>query len=233
MNPIRHTQSFLFAGPIMLLMGLIAIWASPPFALDGVVQIHDPSTIMQCDGKYYTYGTGSGALVSDDGWTWRRGVTRVCGRLWQRSGPRRHPHRRPLLPVYLAAARMIWSKTLDPDSPDYKWEDGGIVASKEGPDDFMNPIDPGAPSGSRREAVAHLRFLFRLYPCRPARPQDRQTRRSERQARKHRDQLRSVGIDLSRRLVLPAGHSRQLLSRRRLRLQHPRRPRKKTYRPVP
>jgi arabinan endo-1,5-alpha-L-arabinosidase len=38
---------------------------------------------------------------------------------------------------------MIWNKTLDPQSPDYKWEDGGLVASTEGPDDFCNPIDPG------------------------------------------------------------------------------------------
>ena len=45
--------------------------ASPVFALDGQVQIHDPSTIVQCDGKFYTCGTGGTTLVSDDGWTWR------------------------------------------------------------------------------------------------------------------------------------------------------------------
>jgi hypothetical protein len=55
-------------------MGSIAVCASPPFALDGQIQIHDPSTIVQCDGKFYTYGTGGSCLVSDDGWTWRRGV---------------------------------------------------------------------------------------------------------------------------------------------------------------
>src|SRR5436305_12949530 len=43
-------------------------------ALDGQINIHDPSTIVVCDGKYYLWGTGGGALVSDDGWTWRRGV---------------------------------------------------------------------------------------------------------------------------------------------------------------
>src|SRR5207237_7098290 len=48
---------------------------SRAFALDGQVGIHDPSTLIQCDGKYYTYGTGGSSLVSDDGWTWRRGVT--------------------------------------------------------------------------------------------------------------------------------------------------------------
>ena len=44
-------------------------------ALDGTVNIHDPSTIAACNGKFYTYGTGGNALVSDDGWTWRRGTT--------------------------------------------------------------------------------------------------------------------------------------------------------------
>ena len=43
-------------------------------ALDGQPGIHDPSTIVVHDGKYYTYGTGAGLpiSVSDDGWTWRR-----------------------------------------------------------------------------------------------------------------------------------------------------------------
>jgi arabinan endo-1,5-alpha-L-arabinosidase len=145
MKPIRRTRSFLVAGIIMLLMAFIAVWAAAPFALDGVVQIHDPSTIMQCDGKFYTYGTGSGALVSDDGWTWRRGVyPRSAGGFGSGAAPDViHIGDRYYLYVTAGGIRMIWSKTLDPNSPDYKWEDGGIVASKEGPDDFMNPIDPG------------------------------------------------------------------------------------------
>lgn len=28
----------------------------------GTPYIHDPSTIMECDGKYYTFGTGGGGL---------------------------------------------------------------------------------------------------------------------------------------------------------------------------
>ena len=27
------------------------------FALDGQIGIHDPSTIMRCNGRFYTYGT--------------------------------------------------------------------------------------------------------------------------------------------------------------------------------
>src|SRR5687767_15833910 len=41
--------------------------------------IHDPSTIIECDGKYYTFGTGSGGLISEDGWTWNGGGVRPGG----------------------------------------------------------------------------------------------------------------------------------------------------------
>ncbi|HOW73105.1 MAG TPA: hypothetical protein PKY77_21115 [Phycisphaerae bacterium] len=57
---------------IMFAMRAVAVWVSPAFALDGQVQIRAPSTIVPCDGKYYTFGTGGSCLVSDDGWTWRR-----------------------------------------------------------------------------------------------------------------------------------------------------------------
>jgi arabinan endo-1,5-alpha-L-arabinosidase len=120
--------------------------ASIALALDGQFGIHDPSTVVMCNGKFYTYGTGGSALVSDDGWTWR---------------PSARPARTGLAPdvihigdryyMYVAAnigaqpkaaINMIWSKTLDPDSPDYKWEEGGVVASSDGVED-SNAIDPG------------------------------------------------------------------------------------------
>jgi arabinan endo-1,5-alpha-L-arabinosidase len=85
-------------------------------------------------------------LVSDDGWNWRRGI---------------QPSRSGLAPdvihlgdrYYMFVARnvgaqpraevnMIWSKTLDPNSPNYKWEEGGVVASSDGAED-CNAIDPG------------------------------------------------------------------------------------------
>ena len=41
---------------------LLSLWASvPAMALDGEAYIHDPSTVMRCDGKFYTFGTGGGA----------------------------------------------------------------------------------------------------------------------------------------------------------------------------
>jgi arabinan endo-1,5-alpha-L-arabinosidase len=133
-------KSYLLAAAILPL-------ASPAFALDGQVQIHDPSTIMRCDGKFYTYGTGGSSLVSDDGWTWRRGVT-----------PARSGMAPDVIPIgdryYMYIARnvgaqpradinMIWSQSLDPSSPDYKWGEGGVVASSDGVED-CNAIDPGA-----------------------------------------------------------------------------------------
>jgi arabinan endo-1,5-alpha-L-arabinosidase len=125
---------------------MVLALVSAVFALDGQPGIHDPSTVIQCDGKYYTFGTGGSALVSDDGWTWRRGAT---------------PSRRGMAPdiihigdryyMYIAAnigaqpkaaINMVWSKTLNPDSPDFKWEEGGVVASSDGVED-CNAIDPG------------------------------------------------------------------------------------------
>ena len=56
------------------LIAAVLTLASPVFALDGQIGIHDPSTVIQCDGKYYVWGTGGNPLVSDDGWTWSRGT---------------------------------------------------------------------------------------------------------------------------------------------------------------
>ena len=50
------------------------VLVSPLLALDGDPGMHDPSTIVVHDGKFYAYGTGGGLpiSISDDGWTWRR-----------------------------------------------------------------------------------------------------------------------------------------------------------------
>lgn len=128
------------------LSAVILALTSLTFALDGQIGIHDPSTIVLCDGKFYTFGTGGSSLVSDDGWTWTRGVA---------------PGRRGMAPdiihigdryyMYVsanigaqpkAAINLISSKTLDPNSPGYKWEEGGVVASSDGIED-CNAIDPG------------------------------------------------------------------------------------------
>jgi len=93
------------AAAILLLPGLA-------LALDGQVQIHDPSTLVRCDGKYYTFGTGGTTLVSEDGWTWARGV-RPAGADWLPTSSRWATGITYVARNIGATRRhqMIWSKT--------------------------------------------------------------------------------------------------------------------------
>lgn len=128
------------------LFAIFLLRATSALALEGHVVIHDPSTVVACVGKLYTYGTGGSSLVSDDGWTWRSGTA-----LPRRGLAPDVIHLGDRYYVYVAAnigaqpkaaVNMIWSKSLDPSSPDYKWEEGGVVASSDGIED-SNAIDPG------------------------------------------------------------------------------------------
>jgi arabinan endo-1,5-alpha-L-arabinosidase len=124
----------------------VLVAVSVASALEGDVGIHDPSTIMLSNGKFFTYGTGGSALVSDDGWTWRRGATLPRRGLAPdviHIGDRYYAYDAANVGAQPRAdINMMWSKTLDPDSPDYKWEEGGVVASSDGVED-SNAIDPG------------------------------------------------------------------------------------------
>ena len=137
---------------------------SPLVALDGDPGMHDPSTVIVHDGKFYSYGTGGGlpVSVSDDGWTWRRSgtlmqavpggrpgqevLTRGGNNTWApdviRSGDRYFVYYSAPGTQPKAAIGLLVGKTLDPNSPDYKWEDGGPVVWSDGVED-SNAIDPG------------------------------------------------------------------------------------------
>jgi arabinan endo-1,5-alpha-L-arabinosidase len=85
-------------------------------------------------------------LVSDDGWTWRSGTAPSITGLAPdviHIGDRYYLYvaTQPVQPV--ADNHLLSTKSLDPASPDYGWEDGGIVASSDGIED-CNGIDPGA-----------------------------------------------------------------------------------------
>ena len=130
---------------IFMLVATVFIRDSLVFAVDGEIRIHDPSTVIFCDGKYYTYGTGGASLVSDDGWTWRRGTP-----LPRRGVAPDVIHIGDHYYLYIAAnsgptkaeINLLTNRTLDPASPDYRWEEGGVVASSDGVED-CNAIDPG------------------------------------------------------------------------------------------
>ncbi|MEO5943562.1 MAG: family 43 glycosylhydrolase [Ferruginibacter sp.] len=109
--------------------------------------IHDPSTIVECDGKYYTFGTGGGGLISADGWIWHGGGVRPGGG----AAPDAIKIGNRYLVVYGAtggasnhkgAILTMWNKTLDPGSPDFKYTDAVVVATSDGYEE-CDAIDPG------------------------------------------------------------------------------------------
>ena len=110
--------------------------ASPAFALDGQINIHDPSTVTECDGKYYTFGTGSGGLISDDGLTWRSGAVRPGGGV---APDVIHLGDRYLVSYAGTGVHTMWTKTLDATSPDFKYEDDTVIVTG---DLDCNAIDP-------------------------------------------------------------------------------------------
>ena len=122
---------------------------SPLKAQIGAPYIHDPSTIAECDGKYYTFGTGGGGLISEDGWTWNSGAERPGGG----AAPDVLKIGNRYLCIYGAtggglggghAGRILtmWNKTLDPKSPDFKWSEAVEVCASDGMED-QDAIDPG------------------------------------------------------------------------------------------
>jgi arabinan endo-1,5-alpha-L-arabinosidase len=127
---------------------LLLCLSCPALALDGEPYIHDPSTIMQCEGKYYTFGTGGGGLISEDGWTWRSGAVRPGGG----AAPDAMKIGDRYLVIYGATGGglggghngrilTMWNKTLDPNSPEFKYTEAIVVASSDGIED-CDAIDP-------------------------------------------------------------------------------------------
>jgi arabinan endo-1,5-alpha-L-arabinosidase len=111
--------------------------------------IHDPSTIMECDGSYYTFGTRGGGLISRDGYRWDSGGVRPGGGA--------APDVIKIGERYLVAygstggglggghdgkINTMWNKTLDPASPDFKYSEPIVVASSANMED-NDAIDPG------------------------------------------------------------------------------------------
>lgn len=135
-----------------LLLGSIAtlsMSATTGYALDGAPYIHDPSTIMKCDGRYYTFGTGGGGLISEDGWTWKGGAVRPGGG----AAPDAIKIGDRYLVAYSAtggglggghAGRVLtmWNKTLDPNSPDFEFSEPIEVAHSLDDED-CDAIDAG------------------------------------------------------------------------------------------
>jgi arabinan endo-1,5-alpha-L-arabinosidase len=132
-----------------IIMGATALlslsFAETVMAQVGKPFIHDPSTIAESDGKYYTFGTGSGGLVSDDGWNWSAGGVRPGGGVAPdiiKIGDRYYvAYAKGAGSDHASNVYVMWSKTLDPKSPDFGFKDETLVASSSGLED-CDAIDP-------------------------------------------------------------------------------------------
>lgn len=130
-------------------LALFGLSLATSFAQVGQPFIHDPSTIVECDGKYYTFGTGGGGLISEDGWNWSGGAVRPGGG----AAPDAMKIGDRYLVIYGATGGglggghngrilTMWNKTLDPKSPDFKYTEAIEVAASDGLED-NDAIDPG------------------------------------------------------------------------------------------
>lgn len=136
-------KNFYIGAAALLLMSQAA------FGQIGEPYIHDPSTIVECGGTYYTFGTGGGGLMSSDGWTWNGGAVRPGGG----AAPDAMKIGNRYLIVYGTSGgglggghsgriMTMWNKTLDPKSPDFKFSDPVEVTNSTVNED-CDAIDPG------------------------------------------------------------------------------------------
>ncbi len=136
-----------------ILLGLTALICSgiscKVSAQTGEPYIHDPSTIAECDGKYYTFGTGSGGLISTDGWTWSGGAVRPGGgaapdvlKIGDRYLIAYSATGGGLGGGHAGKVLTMWNKTLDPNSPDFAYSEPIEVAHSLDDED-CDAIDAG------------------------------------------------------------------------------------------
>lgn len=126
------------------------------------VGVHDPSSIVKCDGEYWFFSTGTGVSSwrSKDLRTWQRGprvfpempdwVTEVVpgqrGHFWAPDVIRIDDRYVLYYSVSsfgknTSAIALASTPTLNPDDAAFGWTDQGIVIQSSGEDDF-NAIDP-------------------------------------------------------------------------------------------
>jgi arabinan endo-1,5-alpha-L-arabinosidase len=142
-------KKYIMGAATLLMISNIASAQSSGTSREGKPFIHDPSTIMYCDGKYYTFGTGGGGLISEDGWTWNQGAVRP--------GRGAAPDAIKIGDRYLIAysstggglggghagtVLTMWNKTLDPNSPDFQYTEPVVVAESL-VDEDCDAIDAG------------------------------------------------------------------------------------------
>lgn len=157
---VRRAGRACRLGQLLILWSVIAI--TPEVAIARQVSIHDPVMAKQGD-TFYLFGTGPGIAVysSTDLKTWkRRGavfpgepawakqvVPSFDGHVWapdivQHNGKYYLYYSVSAFGKNTSAIGVATNRTLDPDSPDYRWEDQGMVLRSIPNRDLWNAIDP-------------------------------------------------------------------------------------------
>lgn len=138
----------LLAAAFAMVPAALMAQSNPITQMDGEPYIHDPSTIVESDGKFYTFGTFGGGLVSADGWTWKSGPVRPGGGVapdviklgdryyvaWAVGGGGMNGGHK-------SDVKIMWTKSLDPASKDFGFHEIGTVASSDGVE-LADAIDP-------------------------------------------------------------------------------------------
>jgi beta-xylosidase len=157
---------------VCLAMLCLLLTSSTGNALEGDLRVHDPSTVVACEGKYYVFSTGPGIpiLSSDDGFTWTRSghvfdkvpdsvhsvVPKNDGRLvWAPDVIRLNGAYYLYYSISswgsnVSAVGLLTNPTLNDKDPNYKWTDRGLVVNSVAGEN-LNAIDPGvmqAPDGT-------------------------------------------------------------------------------------
>lgn len=166
----RSVAPSIFMKQLPVIATVLAAATISAFGLDGRPETHDPSTVIECSGKYYNYSTGANIpmMTSDDGWTWRQGGSVLTNLPGGRPGQEVVSHaggnggNNAWAPdvikvgdnyfmyyalsgsAHRACVAMVYNKTLDPASPEYQWHDGGPIAWSLGDGmEELHAIDPG------------------------------------------------------------------------------------------
>lgn len=118
---------------------------------------HDP-VAAYCDGRYYVFTTGMGVMSSDDleNWRFEKPVFEETPQWAKDKGFRWMPwapdiqYHNGLWYIYysysvfgrnISAIGVATNKTLNPESPDFKWEDQGMIVESIPGRDEWNAID--------------------------------------------------------------------------------------------
>jgi arabinan endo-1,5-alpha-L-arabinosidase len=143
----RHASTFV------AVLGFVSIAAPVRAQTSGANGTHDPSRMLESDGKVYIYSTGGGTMVSSDGLVWATGSAPSWNKsllannegIWAPDGIHLNGQYYLYYAMYAAdkssAIGLVTSPTLDPGSPSYKWTDhGAVVAGPAG--STFSTIDP-------------------------------------------------------------------------------------------